>query len=223
MKNIKIVLSKISIGLITLGTIGFASIPYYDSKIDTINEHKDETLFNHNKVVEYMHRAVSDNTEVAITHDHIDILKKLNASKQLIEKKNEIVSKKYQSATSNAITAARMSGGFTNTQLSEIVKPTMDLSKLQEIHDSHLEKAYAGLIKSLNSMVSDKKKAEKLRKKKTFYWFISILSSSIGGILAIISSCLKENKNNTSLSSVTTPVKKGNQDGEGRDCRGLIC
>jgi hypothetical protein len=51
-------------------------------------------------------------------------------------------------------------------------------------------------------LYSDIKKTKELRKDKTFYWFISIVLNSIGGILAVISSCLKENKNNT------TPVKK---------------
>lgn len=196
MKNRKNFLSVISAGLIFFGTIGFASMPYFDSKIDPISEHSDETLFKYNKVVDYINRAVSDNSEADISHDHIDILKKLNASKPLIEKKNKIVLKKYQSATSDAITAAKVSGEFTDTQLSEIDKPTMDLSKLKEIHDSHLEKAYAGLIKSRNSIVSDKKQINSLRKEKGWYWCISIILNAIGGILAIFSSCLKEKKVN---------------------------
>ena len=188
------ILSGISAGFITFGTIGFAFIPYYDGKIDQIREHSDGTKFKHNKVVNYIYRAQSDDTEANIIHDHIDILKKLDASKLLIEKKNRLVLKKYKFATCDAITAANMSGASPRTQLSEIDKYTMDLSKMEEIHDSHLDKAYAGLIKYSNSIASDKRQINGLRKKKGWYWLGSIILNAIGGILAIFSSCMKKEK-----------------------------
>lgn len=172
----------------------------------------------------YIYRAESNKMEAAIIIDHIDILKKLNASKLLIKEKILFALNRYACAAAHAINGAKMSGEINDAQGNEAIKHTMTLSKSKDIdpiYESYMKKVTAGTKNLAESIDRNKDEINNLRKNKTWFWLIAIGLNSIGGIIAVISS-LKENKNNTALSSVTTPVKKENQDGEGRDCRGLI-
>ncbi len=222
MINIKKGLFEISMGLIALGTIGLASILYYDSKIETIQEHKDVTLLKHNMVIDYMHSALSDITEVTITHDHIDILKKLNASKPLIEKREAKALEFYANAASRAITAAKATHTISEIQQADAMKLLLsnpNSNYFDSIYMTYSKIAGEGTISQGDSLISSTDQINKLREKKTSFWFGSIVLNAFGGVLAIISSCLKENKNNTTLSSVTTPVKKENQEGYKNESR----
>lgn len=217
MKNRKNVLSAISVGFIILGTISFASIPYYDGKIDQISSSREETLFNQSTANLNLHYASSNKTKAIVIRDHIDILKKLNASKPLIKEKEITALTNDANAASRAITAARATHTISEIQQNEALKRVIDLANLSKskeiysIYNTYSEIAGEGTTSYGESLISSTDEINKLRKKKTRFWFISIVLNSIGGVLAIISSWLKENKNNTTLSSVTTPVKNGNQ------------
>ena len=68
--------------------------------------------------------------------------------------------------------------------------------KIDPNYEKYIKKAAEGTRNYGAALVSNTSKISKLRKKKTRFWFISIVLNSIGGVLAVISSFLKENKNN---------------------------
>ncbi len=222
MKNRKNVLSAISVGFIILGTIGFAFIPYYDGKIDQISSSREETLFNQSTANLNLHYASSNKTKAIVTRDHIDILKKLNASKPLIEKREAKALEFYANAASRAITAAKATHTISEIQQADAMKLLLsnpNSNYFDSIYMTYSKIAGEGTISQGDSLISSTDQINKLREKKTSFWFGSIVLNAFGGVLAIISSCLKENKNNTTLSSVTTPVKKENQEGYKNESR----
>ena len=205
MKNRRNVLSGISAGFIILGTIGFAFIPYYDGKIDQISEHSDETLFNQVTANEYSYNAFSTRKIATIIRGQMDILKTLNADEQMIrESEGRALGREYEAAKW-AIDAARVTYVIDKAEQDEAInnlKSNVNSEYFISIFKSYREKAGRGTIAYANTLVANKEQINSLRKKKGWYWLGSIILNAIGGILAISSSCLKENKNNT------TPVKQ---------------
>jgi hypothetical protein len=214
MKNRKNVLSLISAGFIILGTIGFAFIPYYDGKIDQISENSEETLYNQSSANEFNYRASSSGKVATIMRGQMDILKTLNADELIIREKDGIALALEFEATEWALFAARMTFVIDKGEQEEAMnnlKSNANSTNYISIYERYAKKAANGTIAYVNTLVANKEQVNSLRKKKGWYWRISIIFNAIGGILAIFSSCLKENKNNT------TPVKKENQDGGGGD------
>jgi len=185
----------LSVSSLFLATLGFLFIQTFVDSIDDKERENLKLIRSMQVALEFMLKANEYIIHLDQSHDHIYILRNLNANKMIIEKIQNIRLERLRVAVTHSINSALASDMIDSKEAEKVVGSLDSLLKGEEldtIYQDYMKKADLGIKLLKKDIKNNRLSLINIESNKKVLWYKCFVFQSIGMILGILALVFKK-------------------------------